>query len=127
MAIQLIYDTAQAENATKSKVARNTAATLAKTHGVSTLHALLSANKAGTCPRFAAGLCPNNKKGDSCTADHKLEGAWVDNPDGKRACTIACKLPPHSKIPGVCRNGKSCAYLHNKYAAHAPFTKHPDP
>jgi len=37
----------QAENATKSKVARKTATTLAKTHGVSTLHALLSANKAG--------------------------------------------------------------------------------
>eukprot|EP00962_Isochrysis_galbana_P001322 scaffold334_cov91-Isochrysis_galbana.AAC.1 len=31
-----------------------TATTLAKTHGVSTLHALLSANKAGACPRFAA-------------------------------------------------------------------------
>eukprot|EP00962_Isochrysis_galbana_P031647 scaffold10301_cov121-Isochrysis_galbana.AAC.8 len=88
---------AQDENAAKSKVARKTAATLAKTHGISTLHALLSANKAGTCPRFAAGLCPNNKKGDSCTGDHNLEGAWVDTPDGKRACTIPCKLPPHSK------------------------------
>eukprot|EP00962_Isochrysis_galbana_P053165 scaffold24642_cov141-Isochrysis_galbana.AAC.2 len=44
----------------------------------------------------------------------------IDTPEGKRACTIPCKLPPHSKLPGICRNGKNCAYLHNKYAAHAP-------
>eukprot|EP00962_Isochrysis_galbana_P038731 scaffold13784_cov112-Isochrysis_galbana.AAC.1 len=73
-----LKSSAQAENAAKSKVARKSATTLAKTHGVSTLHALLSVNKAGACPRFAAGLCPNNKKGDSCTGDHNLEGAWID-------------------------------------------------
>eukprot|EP00962_Isochrysis_galbana_P007517 scaffold2036_cov115-Isochrysis_galbana.AAC.1 len=59
-----LKSSAQAENAAKSKVARKTATTLAKTHGVSTLHALLSANKAGNCPRFATGLCmPQQQKG----------------------------------------------------------------
>jgi hypothetical protein len=88
----------QAENLNKSKMARMSAAVLAKQHGTTTLHAMLGATKAGPCPRFLAGLCPNNKKGESCSGDHNTEGAWIETPEGKRACTIVCKLPPHSKL-----------------------------
>jgi hypothetical protein len=114
--------TSQTENLNTSKSARKHAAVLAKDkeHGTSTLHALLGAPKAGPCPRFMAGLCLNNKKGESCSGDHNAEGAGIDTPEGKRACTIECKHPPHSKIKGYCRNGKGCAYRHTKYAAHTP-------
>jgi hypothetical protein len=107
----------QAENLNLSKTARKSAAALAKQQGTSTLHAMLGTTKAGPCPRFLAGLCPNNKKGESCSGDHNAEGAWIDTPEGKRACIVECKHRPHSKLKGFCRNGKKCAYCHSKYAA----------
>jgi hypothetical protein len=83
---------------------------------------MLGTPMAGTCPRFAAGICPNNIKGMTCTGNHNLQGACVDDPDPevkKRICTIVCKLPRYSKNPAWCKNGENCAYSH-MYAPHAP-------
>eukprot|EP00962_Isochrysis_galbana_P053984 scaffold25496_cov130-Isochrysis_galbana.AAC.2 len=81
------------------------------------------ANKAGACPRFAAGLCPNNKQ----------EGRLVHGrpqPRGRaRGSTppmASARAPFRASSPHTLRfracaaTAKNCAYLHNKYAAHAP-------
>jgi hypothetical protein len=110
-----------------TKETRKTAAMIAKENKISTLHAMLGTPMACTCPRFAAGICPNNIKGMTCTGNHTLQGAWVDDPDPevkKRICNIVCKLPRHSKNPAWCKNGKNCAYTH-MYAPHAPVSLPP--